>query len=319
MHAAPNHPFFTVFIPAYNCQSTLPRLLLSIERQTFIDFECVIVDDGSTDATSAIARNWSARTSIDCRVYSQPNGGKHVARNRALKFARGVMFFTVDSDDELLPQCLDVLHKTWTSIPAGEQTYFAGVEARMADRTTGKPQSESLPEGVLDATYAEIVHVMGFAGDRTRFIRTDVFRNFRFPVYAEETFLTEAIVWNRISLAGYRFRYINDVLVAVDYLPTGLSRRSYLVRARNPIGALSYYGEFLHLVVPSFSVQESLAWRVQCNWFRYSRHARNRHKSGSLPRMGPLFLASSWTMGQVLYVLDIVRIYLRERRATVRS
>ncbi len=88
----------TVAIPAYNAASTLDETLLSVRRQSYPELEILVIDDGSTDATPAIAQRHAA---VDARVtlVRKQNGGVSAARNEALARATGALFATVDADD----------------------------------------------------------------------------------------------------------------------------------------------------------------------------------------------------------------------------
>ena len=80
---------FTLFTPTFNRRHTLLRLFESLEAQTFRDFEWLVVDDGSTDGTGEFLRELESRASFPLRYHYQPNGGKHVASNRAVDLAAG--------------------------------------------------------------------------------------------------------------------------------------------------------------------------------------------------------------------------------------
>jgi glycosyltransferase involved in cell wall biosynthesis len=88
----------TVAVPAYNAAGTLDETLLSVRRQTYKALEILVIDDGSTDATAAIAQRHAA---IDPRVtvVRKANGGVSTARNEALDRATGALFATIDADD----------------------------------------------------------------------------------------------------------------------------------------------------------------------------------------------------------------------------
>jgi len=91
-------PSFTVIITAFNAESYLPRTLDSILRQTFPDFEVVVVNDGSQDGTARVIRAYEQR---DARVRGvhTPNRGISPARNLAVKYARAPWIAVCDADD----------------------------------------------------------------------------------------------------------------------------------------------------------------------------------------------------------------------------
>lgn len=100
-----NQPYITVLTPVYNRATLLPRLLDSLLRQTFKDFEWIVVDDGSTDNTQEVLAKLKQRCgdAFPMTCLYKDNGGKHMAINMGVTHARGELFFIVDSDDMLPP------------------------------------------------------------------------------------------------------------------------------------------------------------------------------------------------------------------------
>lgn len=96
-------PLVSVVIPAYNCSLYIRETLHSILAQEFRgDLEIIVVNDGSTDDTAALAR----QLGDPVRVIDQPNAGVCVARNRGLAVARGDFIALVDHDDFWFPHKL---------------------------------------------------------------------------------------------------------------------------------------------------------------------------------------------------------------------
>ena len=93
----------TVVIPAFNAVATIERAVASALAEGDIDLECVVVDDGSTDATAAVVARLAAHDPRVVIVSAPANSGPSVARNRALDIARGTWLTFVDADDRLLP------------------------------------------------------------------------------------------------------------------------------------------------------------------------------------------------------------------------
>jgi glycosyltransferase involved in cell wall biosynthesis len=92
-------PTVSVITPAFNAAAYLPASVESVLRQTFDDLELLIVDDGSSDDTVAVARRLAARDRR-IRVVTQRNAGPGPARNNGFSHARGRYLAFVDSDDE---------------------------------------------------------------------------------------------------------------------------------------------------------------------------------------------------------------------------
>ncbi|MBR3226669.1 MAG: glycosyltransferase family 2 protein [Atopobiaceae bacterium] len=100
-----SYPMVSVIIPAYNVEGYVARALESMQRQTFTDFEMLVVDDGSTDRTGDIIRQY---TRHDLRIvdFHTENGGAPAARNLALNHARGKYVYFMDADDWAEPSML---------------------------------------------------------------------------------------------------------------------------------------------------------------------------------------------------------------------
>ena len=98
----------SILVPAYNAERTLARTLDSVTAQTMDDWECVIVDDGSTDETFELAKSYTERD-MRFKVMRQDNAGTASALNAAAAKASGHYLVQLGADDELL---LDYCEKT---------------------------------------------------------------------------------------------------------------------------------------------------------------------------------------------------------------
>lgn len=120
---------FTVIIPAYNAEKTLGRCLDSLLSQVREDVCILLIDDGSTDSTAAIAADYCRRN--PCIQYiHQPNGGVSTARNHGLELARSEFVSFVDSDDYVMPGYFETLEKIGTADLLVFDRCHTGGEAR---------------------------------------------------------------------------------------------------------------------------------------------------------------------------------------------
>lgn len=95
-------PGTSVLIPTWNREEYLGEAIESVLCQTYQDFEIIVVDDGSTDGTAKLVKQYER-----VRYVWQPHGGISVARNRALAEARGDLIAWLDSDDLYVPDKLE--------------------------------------------------------------------------------------------------------------------------------------------------------------------------------------------------------------------
>lgn len=103
--SATTAPTVSVIMPAYNAAAYIDSAVASVLAQTFEDFELIVVDDGSVDATPERLAALAARDRR-VRVIRQPNRGVSAARNAALRLSGGRFLALLDSDDEWAPRFL---------------------------------------------------------------------------------------------------------------------------------------------------------------------------------------------------------------------
>lgn len=96
----------SVIVPLYNKEKSIGRCLESIIHQSIVDWECIVVDDGSTDNSKLIVKKF-----LDKRIlyFYKDNGGVSSARNFGFSRAAGKYVLFLDADDYLLPKCLEIL------------------------------------------------------------------------------------------------------------------------------------------------------------------------------------------------------------------
>lgn len=113
---ADNSPQFTVVMPCYNHRAFVGEAVESIRRQTFDQWELVVVDDGSSDGSGEIVDALAAQDPR-IRVFHQANAGPSAARNRAIAEASGDWLALVDSDDVWFPDALAAFANTIRQYP----------------------------------------------------------------------------------------------------------------------------------------------------------------------------------------------------------
>lgn len=105
------NPNVSIIIPVYNAESTLRRCVNSVLKQEYSDFELLLADDGSRDASGAICDEFAASDSR-VRVIHKPNTGVSDTRNTAIAQARGTYLQFLDSDDWITPDATRLLVRT---------------------------------------------------------------------------------------------------------------------------------------------------------------------------------------------------------------
>ena len=134
-------PRATIVVPAYNVAATLGDTLASLCAQTFRDLEIVVIDDGSTDRSVAVARSLGDPR---IRVVQQPNRGLAGARNSGIAHARGDFIGFCDADDLWRPEKLEAHVRHLVANPTVGVSFSGSEMIDEAGRSTGLAQRPRL-------------------------------------------------------------------------------------------------------------------------------------------------------------------------------
>lgn len=232
----------TIFTPTYNRAHLLPRLYDSLCKQTYVDFEWIIVDDGSKDNTEEVVRDFINLQKIKIQYFKQENGGKHRAINRGVKEAKGELFFIADSDDMLPVNALENVSRTYENIK--DDNAFAGV-CGLDGTFEGKVIGSGLPKDIIDSTSIAVRFKLGITGDMKEVFRTEVLKEFPFPEIKGECFCPEALVWNRIA-TKYKLRFFNQIIYLAEYQNDGITAGIVRARMKSPLASMMTYAEMAY-------------------------------------------------------------------------
>lgn len=234
---------FTIFTPTYNRCEELVRLYESLKRLNTKDhnggditFEWLVVDDGSTDNTRSLFEKIVAEDLLPVAYIHKPNGGKHTAHNLGVAKASGELFLSIDSDDSLLPDALPTLYNPWRILSAEQRERLKGVTARAMDPTTGLIVGSPLPVDPLICSAQDSKFRYHVQGDLCGFNRTDILRQYPFPVTDEKlSFMPESIVWFEIG------KKYNEFFIDQPILEVHLNSGNSIMRGVNSRRACSNY------------------------------------------------------------------------------
>jgi GT2 family glycosyltransferase len=231
-------PTFSVLVPAHNAEATIASAIGSVLRQTRSDFELIIVDDGSTDATTSRIEPFLRDSRI--RLLSQANRGLGGARNTAIADARGKYVSLLDSDDLWLPHYLEIMG---SALDANADAGLAYIDSawilhdstgrirrvRRVEAVSPRAPSTAMQPGELLRDLVERGNYI-FVGATIRKSVLDRIGGFRVDVQGVEDYE----MWLRLAAQGYRFVRCPSRLVIYRERPGQLSsdRRSMLTTAR---------------------------------------------------------------------------------------
>jgi glycosyltransferase involved in cell wall biosynthesis len=186
---------FSVIIPVYNTAAYLKECIDSILNQTFLDYEIILVDDGSNDSSGLLCDEYATLHGF-IKVIHKPNGGQSTARNAGLRVSKGVYIVFIDSDDFITDK--DFLAKL-ASRTAGGSDIIAYKYQKFYDKTkilgncgfTFRGIDQTAPLGTI---IKELVKRNAFyCSAWSKSIRRDIL--IRHGIYFDETSRCEDMDW----------------------------------------------------------------------------------------------------------------------------
>ncbi len=209
--------FFTVQTCTYNRSSTLRRTYKSLARQTFKDFEWIVYDNGSTDNTSELVKQWQAEADFPIVLLRrEDNAAIQLSWNIVINQARGKFWTLLDSDDECIPTALEVFKQKWDSIPEAEQSKYVGVTCNCIDQH-GELVGKQFPSDPMDSNPLDVVYKEKISGEKWGVMRLDVMKKYPFPTSSHH--VLPGVVWRAIA-RDYKTRFFNECL-RIYYIDDG--------------------------------------------------------------------------------------------------
>ena len=234
----------TIFTPTYNRAHTLPKLYNSLCRQTSKDFYWLIIDDGSTDSSNKIVEDFMQEGIINIKYVFKENGGKHTAHNIAVEECETELFFCVDSDDELTENAVETIKKT--HLDNADESFLGYIFRKKT--FDGKDSTPDYPDGLKATGIEDLYHLYGFTGELAPVFKTNLIKHIFFPVFENESFLTERVLYNKYNSIAPML-LCNERIYLFEYLEDGLSSNYKKNIVNSPYGnaydhlSESYYGK----------------------------------------------------------------------------
>lgn len=231
-----NCPLFSIITVTYNAAQTLPPTLKSVQEQTFTDYEHLIIDGASTDATLELAR---VKAPAQRKIYSEPDHGLYDAMNKGLAHARGRYLIFLNAGDTF--STTETLSQYAAATASGPDIIYADTRLVDSDRRVLGPRHLSAPEVLTFKSFAHGMLVCHQAFCVRRDLAPDYDMRYRFS--ADYDWCLKCLKSSSPD------RCVNLHIVAIDYLSEGVTtsnhRASLLERFRIMSRA---YGMFPTLV-----------------------------------------------------------------------
>lgn len=221
----------TYLTATWNRENLLPNLYKSLVNQTNKDFIWMIVDDGSTDNTKSLIKTWIDEDKIEIKYYHKKNGGKHTALNIGNSKCKTEFICYVDSDDFLTNDCTQILYSKFDKC---KKDNIVGIVGRRATYK-GAPFNENWCNEEQLVNFSELSSKFGYSQDTILVFKTSIVNQFSFPVFKDEKFVTESVLYNQF-LYNYKLLAIKELVYLSEYQEAGYSNQGLKLFLKNPQG-----------------------------------------------------------------------------------
>lgn len=227
-------PKISVIVPVYQVERYLDRCVESVLGQSFSDYECILVDDGSKDASGAMCDAYAAREE-KITVIHKENGGLSSARNAALEIARGDYICFLDSDDALHPQILERMYDA--AVRTGADMVSCGLREFSSDSPDFSGEESGEPVILEQKDYIDNLYPRNFGRIGVtacgKLYRREIFSSLRFP---EGKIYEDLHVYLDVLRSCEKIAVLEQGLYCYYTNPQSITRSNYLAHDR--------FGEF---------------------------------------------------------------------------
>lgn len=223
----------TVFTPTYNRRDIIGGCYESLKNQTSKNFEWLVIDDGSSDNTGELIKQWQDSDPGFCiRYFFKENGGLFSAYNTAVEKARTELFMCIDSDDRMPENGIERIETIWSEIRDRGYVGIMGLD----ETPEGQVVGGRFPEGVHEMYLYEKLVRYAIPGDKKMVHRTDLLKK-EAPVeqFPGEKYFNPSYLMYLLDKYG-KLYVTNDRLCIADYQPDGMSSNMYRQYKNSPRG-----------------------------------------------------------------------------------
>ena len=234
----------SILTPTYNRAKLLPDLYESLKDNLKyeIDFEWLIMDDGSSDNTKEIVRGFIAEDKIDIKYYYQENQGKMVAINNLVNKATGNFIMDCDSDDCFAKNAFGIIKENIDKLVKNPELYaLIFLKCDMSGEISGK----RFKEDDYKTTMFDLYFKDDVQGEKIILFNSEIRKQYMHKLEAGEKFITEGRMYHEMD-RDYKVLCINKPIIVGTYMADGYTKNIKKVFLENPKGYMKYFEEILN-------------------------------------------------------------------------
>lgn len=237
----------TVFTPTFNRAYILPESYNTLKAQTCKDFVWLIVDDGSSDNTEELVKNWTAEGIVSIEYYKTPNRGKPSATNLSIEKCHTPLWVCLDSDDHFGVDAVETIIGDYLRIK--DEGDYGGIVGNMFTEKGEIFDGQALPNSIEKIKDLDIRYKYGVYSNLLHVFWTDVLKKYRYPIIQNEKFIGESYLYEKMNVLYYIER---KPLYFAKYREDGLTAGYLKLHVQNPKGYKLLKEQLMQLNIPLY-------------------------------------------------------------------
>lgn len=246
----------SILTATYNRAEDLERLYTSlvVNSNSNVEYEWLIMDDGSTDKTKLIIDNFKKQNIIKIEYHYQENQGKMSAINNLMQYVTGDLVMDCDSDDYFATGAFDIIKK-YEDLLLNDDTVYA--LAFLKKNEKGKISGEEFTEDQHRSDMFSLYFREKMTGEKILIFKTEIRKKYKHILEADEKFVTEARMYNKMD-QDYDIICINEAIIIGDYKNDGYTKNIKRVFETAPLGYYEYFKELLQMNLKGVSFSKKM-------------------------------------------------------------
>lgn len=232
---------FSILTATYNRAKYLPRLYKSMvdNMDDSYEIEWLIMDDGSTDNTEEVCKNFVNKKNLVVKYYKQENQGKMQAINNLGQYVSGELWIECDSDDYFVKNAFQIIKQHYEKNKEQQDIYaFAFLKYDQNKKNMGQNFKKE------KTTMFDLYFKEGENGEKALAFVADIRRKYHHELEHGEKFVTEARMYHKMD-KDYKILCINEPIMICEYQESGYSKNINNEFINNPFGYYQYFYEIL--------------------------------------------------------------------------
>ena len=234
----------SILTATYNRAKYLKKIYESIiqnQHISNIEAEWIIIDDGSTDNTKEVVKNFAIENKIRIKYICQENSGKMASINRGMKEVTGELIVDCDSDDYFAENAFKIIEQNALKLFKNEELYAL---CFLKQDFSGNVSGKKFATNYIESTMFDLYFKQDIQGEKILVFNAKIRKKFKHELEKNEKFVTEARMYHKMD-ENYKILCINEVVEIGEYQENGYTKNIIETYKKNPNGYYKYFKEIM--------------------------------------------------------------------------